>query len=107
MPLEGIDVSGPELPELREPGVHLLKRLGPQLVESARPVHGGLHKTGQPQDTEMLRHGRLRHAKAALDLSHGLLGRDQQAEDGAAVRLGDDFEDGGHALTYTSYCIYL
>jgi hypothetical protein len=35
------------------------------------------------------------------------LGRDQEAQYGAAVRLGNDFEYGFHAFIYTLYGIYV
>ena len=55
--------------------------------------------------------GGLGHAEAALDLADGLLGRDEKGEDGAAIRLGDDFEGGFHVpyillTAYTCQGIY-
>jgi len=46
----------------------------------------------------MLGDSRLGHAKLTLDFSDRLLGRDQEAQYRAAVRLGNDFEYGFHAL---------
>ena len=76
---EGIDVSGPEPAELSEPGIDLLKRLKPQPVETALCVHRGLDETGFAQHAQVLGHGRLRHMKATLDLSHRLFRRDEEA----------------------------
>ncbi len=101
MAFESIYVSGPKAAEWREPGVDLLKRFRFQAVEAALCIHRGLHETGIAQHPEVLRHRRLRHMELTLDLSHGLLGRDQETQDGAAVRLGDDFENGFHSPEYT------
>ena len=59
----------------------------------------------------MLGHSGLWHAKSTFDLSDRLLGRDQEAQYGAAVRLGDDFENRDHSLrilyrAYTCQGIY-
>jgi hypothetical protein len=43
---ESIYVSGPELPERSQPGIHLLKWLGSQSIETALCVHRGFHETG-------------------------------------------------------------
>ena len=96
--LERVDVSGPEPAKRRQPGLHLLKWLRFQPVETTLGVHRGFDETGLSQHAQVLRHGRLRHSQPTLDLSDRLLGYDQQAQDRAAVRLGDDFEDGLHTL---------
>jgi hypothetical protein len=75
--LESIYVSGPEPTELSQPGIHLLKWFGIEPVETALCVHCGFYKTSVAQHSEVLGHGRLRHAMLALDLSHRLLGQDQ------------------------------
>jgi hypothetical protein len=54
MTLEGIEVSGPELTEGRQPGVNLLKRFRPQAVETALCIHRGLHETGVSKNAQML-----------------------------------------------------
>ena len=72
MPFERIQVSRPEPPELSEPGVQLLKRLGVQSIETTLCVHRSLHETGLAQDAQMLRYGRLRHLELPLDFSHRL-----------------------------------
>jgi hypothetical protein len=90
---ESIYVSGPEPAELSQPDIELLKWFWFQPVEAALCVHRGFHKTGLAQHSQVLGHGRLRHTKLALDLSHRPLGRDQEAQYGAAVRLRNDFED--------------
>ena len=98
MAFESIDVSGPELAEGSEPVVDLLKGFGSEPVETALSVHGGLHETGAAQHPQMLGDGGLRHTKLTLDFTHRLLGGDEEAEDGAAVGFGDDFEDRFHPL---------
>jgi len=95
---ESIHMSGPEPTERSQPGLDLLKWLRSQSVETALGVHRGFHETGLAQHSQMLGNGRLRHAKLTLDLSHRLLGRDQQAQDRTAVRLRNDFEYGFHSL---------
>ena len=69
---ESIHVSGPEPAELSQPCIDLLKWLRFQPVETALCVHGGFHKAGLTQHSQMFRHGRLRHTKLALDVSHRL-----------------------------------
>src|SRR5579863_2482281 len=108
---ESIQVSGPEAAELSQPGIDLLKGPRFQPVETALCVHGGLHETGVAQHAQVLGDGRLRHTKLTLDLSHRLLGRDQEAQYRAAVRLGNNFENRFHALdilhrVYTCQGIY-
>ena len=98
-------MSGPEPAELSQPGIHLVKWSRFQAVETALCVHRGFDETGVAQHTQVLGHGRLRHAKLALDLSHRLLGRDQEAQDRAAVRLGNDFEGRFHVL-YILHWVY-
>ena len=102
---ESIHVTGPEPAELSEPGIHLLKRFRSQPVEAALCVHRGFHEAGLAQHPQVLGHGRLRHTKLTLDLSHRLLGRDQQAQYRPSVRLRNDFENRFHAL-YILYWVY-
>lgn len=75
---ESIDVSGPEAAELRQPGIELLKWLGFEPVETALRVDRGFDEAGIAQHAQVFGNGGLRHAKLALDLSHGLFGRDEQ-----------------------------
>jgi len=70
--LESIDVSGPEAAELSQPGIDLLKGFWLQPVETALRVHRRFHETGVAQHTQVFGHGRLRHSKPPLDLSHRL-----------------------------------
>ena len=51
---ESINVSGPESPERRQPGIQLLKRFRLQPVETALCVHRGLHETGLAQHSQVL-----------------------------------------------------
>jgi hypothetical protein len=108
---ESIDVSGPQAAERSEPGIQLPKRFWCKAVETALGIHGRLHETGVAQDPEVLGNGGLRHSELAFDLSDGLLRRDEEAQDGAAIGFGDDFEDGFHTLdilqcAYTCQGIY-
>ncbi len=109
---ESVHVSGPEPAEGSQPGIDFLKWFGFQPVETALGVHRGFHETGLAQHAQVLGHGRLRHTKLALDLSHRLLGRDQEAQYRAAVRLRNDFEDRFHSayilhMAYTCQGIYI
>ena len=101
MAFESIHVSGPEPAERSEPGLDFPKRFRFQAVETALRVHRGFHEPGLAQNPQVLRNGRLRHAKLPLDLSHGQLLRDQKAQHRAAGRLRNDFEYGFHATVYT------
>lgn len=98
MTFQSVDVSRPEPAELCQPCIQLLKRFRLQTVETPLRVDRGLHKTGLPEHAQVLGYGRLRHAQLTLDLSHRLLRRSQQAQNGAAVRLGNDFKGGFHSL---------
>jgi len=95
---ESIDVSVPEAAEGSEPRVDFPERFGPEAIEAALPVDGSLDEAGIAEDAEVLGDGGLGHAEVALDLSDGLLGGDQEGEDGAAAGLGNNFERGIHAL---------
>jgi len=105
MAFERIQVSGPELTERREPGIHFLKRFWLQAVETTLCVHCGFHETGLAQHAQVLRHGRLRHAKLTFDFSDRLFGRHQETQDRSAVRLRNDFEYRFHLLyiPHTAY----
>ena len=92
MAFEKIDVRRPETTELSEPSVELLEWSGLQSVETALGIHCRFDEAGVAQDAEVLGDGRLRHAELTLDLTVGLLGRGQEAEDRAAIGLGDDLE---------------
>src|SRR5580765_66276 len=98
MAFERIQMSGPELTEWSEPGIHLLKRFWLQPVETTLCVHRHFHEAGVAQHAQMFRHGRLRHPKLTFDFSNRLFGRHQKTQDRAAVRLRDDFEYRLHAL---------
>ena len=74
MTLESVYVRGPEPAKRSEPCIHFLKRLGFQPVETALRIHRGFDETSIAQHSQVLGHGRLRHAKLAFDFSHGLLG---------------------------------
>ena len=76
---ESIYVGGPEAAELSQPGIDLLKWFRLQPVETALCVHRRFDETGIAQHAQVLGHGRLRHTKLVLNLSHRLLGRDQEA----------------------------
>jgi hypothetical protein len=67
---ESIQVSRPEAAELRQPAIQLLKWFRFQPVETALRVHRGFHEASLSQHAQVLRHGRLRHTKLTLDLSH-------------------------------------
>jgi len=98
MAFESIYMCRPEPAEWSQPCIYLLQRFQFQPVETALRVHGGFDETGLSQHPQVLRHGRLRHTKLTLDLSHRMLCRDQQAQYRAPVRLRNDFEDRYHSL---------
>lgn len=78
MPLERIQMNGPQAPERGEPRVHFLQRFRFHAIDAPLRVHGRLDEAGLPQHAQVLRHARLRHPKVTLDFSNGLFGRDQQ-----------------------------
>jgi len=102
---ESIDVNRPEPAELGQPGIHLPKWFRFQPVQTTLRVHRGFHKTGVAQDPQVLRDSWLRHTKLALDLSHRLLGQDQEAQYRPAVWLRNNFEGRFHSV-YIPYLAY-
>src|SRR5579871_3950115 len=103
MAFDIVDVHRPEATELFEPGVEFLEGSGLQSIEATLRVDSGFDEAGFAKDAQMLGDGRLRHAELTLDLSDGLLGRGEEAEDGAAVRLGDDLEGVVHGPNIPLY----
>jgi hypothetical protein len=95
---ESIHVRGPEPTERRQPGIQLLKWFRFEPVETALRVHRRFDETGVAQYSQVLGHGRLRHTKLTLNLSHRLLCRHQEAQYRAAVRLRNNLEDRFHSL---------
>jgi hypothetical protein len=98
MAFKGIDVSGPEAAELGQPHIQLLKWFRFEPVEAALCVYRGFDETRVAQHAQVLGDGGLRHTKLTLDLSHRLLGQDQQTQDRTAVWLGNDFEGRFHSF---------
>lgn len=105
MTLECIDVGGPEPAERRQPRIQFLERFGCETVQSALGVHGGLHQAGVAQHAQVFRHRGLWEAQVPLDLAHRLFGGDEEPQNRAAVRLGNDVEDGWHGL-YIPLLVY-
>ncbi len=108
---EGIDVRRPEAAKGFQPCIDLLERLRFQAVEAALRIDRGLDEAGLAQHAQMLGDGGLGDAEAALNLAHGLLGGDEQGENGATVGLRDDFEDRFHTrdirhMVYTCQEMY-
>ena len=85
-------MGGPKAPELRYPRINLLEWFMFQPIKTTLCVHRHFDETSLAQHAQMLGHHGLRHVKLAFNLSHRLFGRDQQAQDRAAVGLGNDFE---------------
>ena len=109
--LKGVDAGGPETAEGVEPGVDFLEGLGAETVQSALSVDGGFDEARFTKDAQMLGDGGLGHLQLPLEVAHGLLGSGEEAEDGAPMGLGDDFEDRVHLLyiplfVYTRQDIY-
>lgn len=59
MALEGIDVRGPEPPELRQPRIEFLEGFRFEAVETALRVDGGFNETGVAQHAQVLGDGGL------------------------------------------------
>ncbi len=85
-------MRGPEPSERGEPRVHFPQLLGFEPVEPALRIHRCFDEAGFAQNTQVLRHSWLGHAELTLDLPNRPVRRDEQAQDGAPIRLGDDFE---------------
>ena len=103
--LEGIDVRRPPAAERRQPGVHLLQGCGSQAVDTPLRVDGRFDEAGLAQDAQVLRDRRLRHSQLPLDVADRLRGRDEQAEDGTPVRVGNDRKRRIHCLVIRR-CVY-
>ena len=54
VPLESVQVSGPEPAERSQPGIHCLKWFRLQPVETALCVHRGFYETGLSQHAQVL-----------------------------------------------------
>jgi len=98
MLFQSVDVRRPEATELSEPSVEFLKRSRLQAIEAALCVDSRFDEPGVAKDAQMLGDGWLRHAEIAFNLANGLAGGDQEAENGAAIGLGDDLEGGFHGF---------
>ena len=92
MAFEGINMDGPEAPERSKPGIDLHQRLRADPIDAPLGFHARVYEAGFAQHAEVLGHRGLRHPQPALDLADRSLRRREQAEDGPAVRLGDDRE---------------
>jgi hypothetical protein len=92
MALERVDVRRPQATERREPFVDLHQRLGPDAIDAPLRIHARLHEPGLAQHAQVLRHRRLRQSQRVLDVADRALRRDEQPQDRAAARLGDDGE---------------
>ena len=103
MAFESIDVRRPEATELSEPGVELLEWSRLQPIEPALSVYSRFDETGVSQDAKVLGDGRLGHPELTLDVADGLFGGEQEAENRAAIGLGDDLECGFHASCIPHY----
>ena len=111
MAFERINVSGPESTKRRQPGVDFFEWFRLQPVETALCVDRGFDETGLAQHAQVFRHRRLRHRQLIFDVPDRLFGRDEETQDRAAARLGNDVEDGFHSLdiphrAYACQCIY-
>src|SRR5678815_5680628 len=105
--LQSIDVLRPEAPEGTEPFVELHERLRSQSIEAPLCFDPRFHQARLSQHPQVLGDGWLRQSKLTLDLAHGALGREQQAEDGPSIGLRDDGERGfhdGYIAMYSYYC---
>ena len=73
MPFERIDMVGPELTELSQPGIDFPERLRLQPIKASLRVDGGFHEASVAQYAEVFRHSWLGHSKPALDFSDRLV----------------------------------
>ena len=106
MAFERTHVRGPEAPEGNEPFVELHERLWSQSINASLRVNARLNKSRLSQHPQVFGRRRLRQAQLALDVTHRALGREQQAEYGASVRLGDNCKGGFHLRHITQQVYY-
>ena len=92
MSFQCIDVCGPKLTELCQPRVHLAQGLRFQPIQTSLRIDCGFNEARVPQYTQVLRDSGLIDLKPTLNLPHGLLRSREEAEDGTAVRLGENFK---------------
>lgn len=109
--LERIKMGPPELAERLKPVVQFPQALGLEAVDPPLRVHRGLDHPGLPENAEVLGDRGLGHVEAAFDFPYGLVGGDQEAEDGPAIGLGHEIERGVHGSNirlsvYTCQGIY-
>ena len=92
MAFESIDMSGPISTEGFEPRIDFHEWLGLDAIEASLGIDARLHEAGFTKHAQVLGNRGLRQPKLFLDVTHGLLGRRQQTQNGAATWLGDDAE---------------
>ncbi len=96
MPLEGVEVSSPELAVRLQPGLHVIQRLAGEPVDAARTVGACGDDAGIPQDPQVLGHVGLGDTELVDELRHVALVVQEQIEDLPAGRIGDDRKAVGH-----------
>ncbi len=97
MPLEVVEVPGPQASIWRKPLVHRPQRLGANAVEPLLGLRPHINQAGLSQHAQVLRHRRLAQLELADELAHGALAGTEEVENASAVRLSDDLER-GHAI---------
>src|SRR5688572_11427553 len=75
-------------PERLQPGVELVERLGPQLVDALLRDRANVDQTGVAEHAEVLRHLRLTQPEALGDLPYRSRPVAKELDDAEAVRFG-------------------
>jgi hypothetical protein len=97
--VETIERCGPEAPVRLQPGIELAERPWDEPVEALLPIDSGNDHAGLSEDAEVLRDARLAQAEVGDEVPDGCLSVAEDAQDLAAVRLGEDGERDRHAGT--------
>jgi hypothetical protein len=94
--LELVEADPPHLAVGLEPRIQLEQGLRSQPVQPALAIRSYVDQAGLAKHPQVLRDGRLAGTEHVDQRPDGLLALPEDVEDLAAVRLGENLEDGGH-----------
>jgi hypothetical protein len=105
MTLEVVEATDPRLAVGLKPGVELGEGLGHEAVPAPLGIDPRFDEADLPHDPEMLRHRRLTQSELIGKLAHEAVALEEQGQDLAAARFGDDVQERLHGAEYTTQSI--
>ena len=91
---ERIEPALPQRAILADPRVQLVERLGPQRIETPRPIRPHADEPGLLQNAEMPRHPRLVDVQLRHEVVDGLLAAQQRLDDLEPAGVGESLNGG-------------